>query len=152
VVYEVDSGMAEPKTVAIKQMQLPQSIFDRCVLHDIFTEITCLEEFRLEPCVTDLYDYGVDKQNYYIVMKKYSGSLREWRSSQKTVMQDNISLYLSIYREILKCFKTIHSHSVTHYDIKCDNILIDFRSNDNFAITVGDFGECHMYTNEKDEF
>ena len=44
VVYEVDSGMAEPKTVAIKQMQLPQSIFDRCVLHDIFTEITCLEE------------------------------------------------------------------------------------------------------------
>lgn len=81
VVYEVDSGMAEPKTVAIKQMQLPQSIFDRCVLHDIFTEITCLEEFRLEPCVTDLYDYGVDKQNYYIVMKKYSGSLREWRSS-----------------------------------------------------------------------
>ena len=32
-------------------------------------------------------------------------------------MQDNISLYLSIYREILKCFKTIHSHSVTHYDI-----------------------------------
>ena len=41
---------------------------------------------------------------------------------------------------------------MTHYDIKCDNILIDFRSNDNFAITVGDFGECHMYTNEKDEF
>jgi len=67
-------------------------------------------------------------------------------------MQHNISLYLSIYREILKCFKTIHSHNVTHYDIKCDNILIDFHSSDNFAITIGDFGECHMYMNEKDEF
>lgn len=76
-------------------------------------------------------------------------------------MQDNLSLYLSIYREILKCFKKIHSHNVTHYDIKGDNILIDFITatnqskqdlNDSFAITVGDFGECHMYITDKDEF
>lgn len=135
------------------------------MLHDIFTEITCLEEFRLESCVTDLYDYGVDGTSYYIVMKKYAGSLREWRLKQSMNMADNMSLYLSIYREILKCFKTIHSHSVTHYDIKGDNILIDFKAAnggvkeskqdsvfDAFAITVGDFGECHMYTTDKDEF
>jgi hypothetical protein len=60
-------------------MDLPNSIYDRCVLHDIFTEITCLEEFRLEPCVTDLYDYGVHGTSYYIVMKKYDCSLRAWR-------------------------------------------------------------------------
>jgi len=73
--------MSEPQTVAIKQMSLPVSIYDRCVLHDIFTEITCLEEFRLEPCVTDLYDYGVDGCNYYIIMKKYAISLSDWRQS-----------------------------------------------------------------------
>lgn len=143
-------------------MSLPSSIFDRCVLHDIFTEITCLEEFRLEPCVTDLYDYGVDHESYYIVMKKYTGSLTGWRNIQSASMHENLSLYLSIYREILKCFKTIHSHNVTHYDIKCDNILIDFMSQsgdpkashqqtvygDDFSITVGDFGECKMYQNE----
>jgi serine/threonine protein kinase len=73
-------------------------------------------------------------------------------------MQEHLSLYLSIFRETLKCFKTIHSHSVTHYDIKCDNILIDFKAGapkdcpDAFAITVGDFGECHMYVSDKDEF
>ncbi len=127
IVYEVELSMAEPKTVAVKKMSLPQSIFDRCVLHDIFTEITCLEELRLESCVTDLYDYGVDDTSYYIVMKRYSGSLKEWRLKQKSGMYDNMQLYLSIYREILKCFKTIHSRSVTHYDIKCDNILIDFK-------------------------
>lgn len=98
------------------------------MLHDIFTEITCLEEFRLEPCVTDLFDYGVDQTSYYIVMKKYSGSLREWRLRQKPNVMDNLSLYLSIYREVLKAFKVIQSHNVTHYDIKCDNILIDFKS------------------------
>ena len=44
---------------------------------------------------------------------------------------------------------------MTHYDIKCDNILIDFKGSDSekFSITVGDFGECHMYCDEgKDEF
>ena len=40
---------------------------------------------------------------------------------------DNLSLYLSIYKEVLKAFKVIQSHNVTHYDIKCDNILIDFK-------------------------
>ena len=158
-------------------MDLPGSIHDRCVLHDIFTEITCLEEFRLEPCVTDLFDYGVDQGSYYIVMKRYTGSLRDWRLNQKPNIMENLSLYLSIYREVLKCCKIIHSHNVTHYDIKCDNILIDFKSSekalsdsdlgtnqqiyefqpqsvspDDFTITVGDFGECHMYSNEKDEF
>lgn len=63
-------------------MMLPTSIYDRCVLHDIFTEITSLEEFRLEPCVTDLYDYGVDECSYYIVMKKYACSLTKWRLKQ----------------------------------------------------------------------
>ena len=78
-VYECKTNLEHPKSVAIKQMDLPSDIYDRCVLHDIFTEITCLEEFRLEKCVTDLYDYGVDKQSYYIVMKKYTCSLGEWR-------------------------------------------------------------------------
>lgn len=127
VVYEVALDVAEPKTVAVKKMNLPQSIFDRCVLHDIFTEITCLEELRLESCVTDLYDYGVDDTSYYIVMKRYSGSLKEWRLKQKPAMHENLSLYLSIYREILRSFKAIHQRNVTHYDIKCDNILIDFK-------------------------
>ena len=78
-VYSYKTNLAQPAQVAIKQMDLPASISGRSVLHDIFTEITCLEEFRLDKCVTDLYDYGVDHQSYYIVMKKYACSLGEWR-------------------------------------------------------------------------
>ena len=47
---------------------------------------------------------------------------------QKPNIMDNLSQYLSIYREVLKAFKIIQSHNVTHYDIKCDNILIDFKN------------------------
>lgn len=138
------------------------------MLHDIFTEITCLEEFRLEPCVTDLFDYGVDKTSYYIVMKRYAGSIKDWRVKQKAPMSENLSLYLSIYKEILRCFQTIHSHNVTHYDIKCDNVLIDFKQergtskdegfseshlySDDFSIAIADFGECYMFTNDRDAY
>ena len=100
VVYECKTNIPVPHSVAIKKMDLPNDIYDRCVLHDIFTEITCLEEFRLEKCVTDLYDYGVDSQSYYIVMKKYATSLGEWRRNQGdsiSVFKQNLSLYVSIY-------------------------------------------------------
>ena len=117
-------------------------------------------------------------------MKRYSGSLRDWRLKQSrevSHLNENLSLYLAIFYEILKCFKTIHQHKVSHYDIKCDNILIDFKADDHvkgrnsdssdrsrenndrqegndgdenndFRITVGDFGECWMYSGKHDEF
>ena len=49
---------------------------------------------------------------------------------------------------------TIHSHNVTHYDLKCDNVLISFdqedmdpcyMTEDDFEITIGDFGECKIF-------
>ena len=135
-VYECKTNLISPNSVAIKQMDVPNDITDRCVLHDIFTEITCLEEFRLEKCVTDLYDYGVDKQSYYIVMKKYACSLGDWRRKQGSsieVFRKNLSLYISIFHQILKALRTIHSHNVTHYDLKCDNILIDFVDDEEYS-------------------
>jgi len=66
---------------------------------------------------------------------------------------------------VLKALQVIHSHKVTHYDIKCDNIFIDFKSggsqsalsrwggeDDKMRITVGDFGECRIFLNEQDEY
>ena len=50
---------------------------------------------------------------------------------------DNLSLYLSIYKEVLKAFKIIQSNNVTHYDIKCDNILIDFKNSSDSPLPAG---------------
>jgi serine/threonine protein kinase len=80
-VYECSTGLDEPELVAIKKMQIPGQIEDRCVLHDIFNEISCLEELRLEGCITDLYDYGIDANDYYIVMKQYPNSVKRWREN-----------------------------------------------------------------------
>jgi serine/threonine protein kinase len=111
-------------------MAVPRDIYSRCVLHDIFTEITCLENFRLEPYVTDLYDYGVTATDYVIVMKKYPFSLRDWRLRQKGAWQDNLSSYLTLYKEILRAVHLLHQHNVVHYDLKADNVLLDVKAGD----------------------
>lgn len=58
----------------------------------------------------------------------------------------------------------LHAHRVTHYDLKCDNVLL--LSNPNItsvqsrkdtsssacapAVTIADFGESHMFVSEVD--
>ncbi len=156
-VFECSTNFADPPVVAIKQLCFPKSIYDRCVLYDIFNEITALEEFRAEQCVTTLYDYGVDDNNYYVVMKRYTHSLREWRGKQTGTILENLPMYLHVYMEILRAVEMIHSHNVTHYDLKCDNVMLEIgvneRTDDNiFRVTLGDFGECKLFTTEDDEY
>lgn len=54
---------------------------------------------------------------------------------------------------------------MTHYDIKCDNVLIDFNNSssnnlskaiqsvddDRLKLALADFGECKIFLDEKDE-
>jgi len=54
----------------------PKNIYERSVIHDIFSEITCLENFRLDYKITDMFDYGVTETDYLIIMKKYPLSLK----------------------------------------------------------------------------
>lgn len=37
VIYGCQTNIEQPKEVAIKEMNFPKSIYERCVLHDIFT-------------------------------------------------------------------------------------------------------------------
>ena len=130
-VYQCQTNIAEPSTVAVKKIGVSENIYDRCRIHDIFTEITALETFRMEGCVSHLFDYGVDNDYYYIVMKMYPNSLKGWRLQQKGSFSEMLPVYLNIFRDVLKAVAIIHNYKTTHYDIKCDNILIDYQDSDN---------------------
>jgi serine/threonine protein kinase len=80
-------------------------------------------------------------------------------------LAENLPIYLSIFKRILSYIELIHHHNVTHYDIKCDNVLLDFPSQQNMGkfshthsdkndieVSIGDFGECKLFINEEDEF
>lgn len=145
-VFECSTSLPTPQLVAVKQLPFPNSISGRCVLYDIFSEVAALQELRGENCAVPLHDYGVDDSSYYLVMKRYDCSLREWRAKQIKGLAENLPVYMKIFREVLKAVVVTHQHSITHYDLKCDNFLLE----DN-CVALGDYGECKLFNNEEDE-
>eukprot|EP00211_Chloroparvula_japonica_P005059 CAMPEP_0119120296 /NCGR_PEP_ID=MMETSP1310-20130426/1392_1 /TAXON_ID=464262 /ORGANISM="Genus nov. species nov., Strain RCC2339" /LENGTH=826 /DNA_ID=CAMNT_0007109765 /DNA_START=33 /DNA_END=2513 /DNA_ORIENTATION=- len=161
VVYSADLPLLQQK-VAVKQMDLPKRIHDRCVLHDIFTEITILDRFRDDPRVCRMNDFGVDDGYYWITMKFYKCSLKHWRMKQTKPLSVMLPLYMNIGMSILNVMSWLVENQVNHYDIKCDNYLIEplvegISEEDlwnqptnipNFSLCIADFGESKIYENE----
>lgn len=124
-VYQCSVQFSEPGLVAVKQISKQASIQDRCVFTDVFSEIACLDAIRFEDHVCQLFDYGVDESGYWIVMKYYPTTLKKWREGLVGSMEDNLPALLCVYKQILKAVHTLHRHGVIHYDLKCDNIMLD---------------------------
>ena len=107
--------LEEPKEVVIKEITLSNDLY-KCRLTNIFSEITCLDNFRLEPKVTDLFDFGVTESSYVIIMKKYKASLRNWRREQPPCNGfPKFPLLLNIFKQvclIVKCAARSRSHSL----------------------------------------
>jgi serine/threonine protein kinase len=153
-------------SVAVKLMDVPHSVHDRCVLHDIFTEILILEHFRADPDSCRLFDFGLDHEHYWITMKRYCGSLKEWRNRQRKPLEANLLLYMNIYEKVLRTIYKLHGHRIIHFDIKCDNFFIEPHtsgatldevvdqptSEPNFSVALGDFGESMVFQDESDAY
>jgi serine/threonine protein kinase len=52
---------------------------------------------------------------------------------------------LRLYMEILRCATVLVERKINHFDIKCDNVMIDM----NGQPALADFGEAMSYTSEK---
>ncbi|PRP83232.1 hypothetical protein PROFUN_09444 [Planoprotostelium fungivorum] len=165
-VYRACVAHDEKFKVAVKLLSLPRSIHDRSALFDIFTEVSILDKYKQDPRGCFLYDFGVDQENYWLVMKLYRMNLKEWRLKQTKSLAENLPLYLNIYTCILNTVIFLPDNRVNHYDLKSENILIDTlwssmsdqdmynQSNErpNFLSLLGDFGTSKMYATEKEGF
>ncbi len=106
-----------------------------------------------------LYDYGVDDENYWLVMKFYLCSLRAWRKRQTRSLKENLPLYLNVFMCVLNTMQFLPDHNTNHYDLKCDNFLLQPlhkstpeeeiynqpTSTPNFTVALADFGEAKIY-------
>jgi hypothetical protein len=177
--------------VAVKLMSVPKNIQDRCVLHDIFTEILVLDKWKADERICKLIDYGsfglscvlvcktwlpkltdlvvllgVDDEHYWITMKRYKTSLKTWRHKQKKPFMENLPLLLNVFTDVLNCVRFLSENRINHYDIKCDNFLInpiDPNMTDEdlynpsgdtppFTVCLADFGESIVYTTEEESY
>lgn len=71
-----------------------------------------------------MYNYGVVSNAYIIVMKKYDCSLRDWILKFKDSLHLKLPQILKVFWDILHIILLLHEKSVTHYDLKADNILL----------------------------
>ncbi|CAE7935899.1 unnamed protein product, partial [Symbiodinium necroappetens] len=111
--------------VAIKHIPKQTNIQDRCVLVDVFNEITCLDTVRFEDHLCQIFDFGVEESCYWIVMKCYGSTLKRWREQLIGTVTDHLPVLLAIFKQILEAVAVLHKHDIVHYDLKCDNIMIE---------------------------
>ena len=52
--------------------------------------------------------------------------------------------YLSIFKDILEAVQIINNNNTTHYDLKWDNIVLDFAPNE-----ISNYNNNNEYDNEK---
>ena len=128
---------------AVKILEKSTNEFDNPHLFEVFTEVSILDLCRGDRRATQLVDFGCTLSSYYIVMEYYPKTLKAWRKS----VADNPPLptMLRVYREFLIAANILRDKKINHFDIKCDNIMLDVRG----IPALADFGESMCYKNEK---
>ncbi|EFO23498.2 NKF2 protein kinase [Loa loa] len=91
----------------------------------------------------DFYELIVDEpRTLFIVMRRYRMTLREYVLTHKR----NYWFGKVMFGQLLEAIVYLYSHRISHRDIKSDNILLDFDSDDDVPhLVLSDFG-CALAT------
>ena len=138
--------MVNDVKVAVKILQKSRDTFDNPKLVDVFGEISILELCKGDRRVTQLLNYGCTSDSYYIVMEFYPMTLKTWRKS----FQSNPPLptIIRLFKEFLNAATVLLDNRINHFDIKCDNVVLD----KNGYPALADFGESICYKNEASSY
>lgn len=151
-----------PEEVAVKRIDLPQTMYDRCVWRDVHEEVRVLDALQSSGRVCKLFDFGIDRSAIFLVMARYECSLCEWRHSHGPGKPEAnlLRLYLRVYRDALEAISAVHAMGFVHNDVKADNFFLEAANPDghgvarfpesekpNFRVVLGDFGEATSLAN-----
>ncbi len=168
------SALLTSAQVMIKAIDLPSSPYERCVLPDMFSEVSILERYRGVRGICQLIDFGLSSDAYWLVMKRYRCSLAEWRQKQRRGPSDAAAaaVYVSVLAQVVESLRVLARDNVVHFDLKCSNVLIDplpgvkdsqlwnptasststAQAAAPFETVLADFGEARSYRSAEEAF
>ena len=141
--------------------RLDRALFEREEnIKMLYNEITILKQIK-HPNVVNYIQSKKTKNHIYIVMEYCNGGtlfecLKKYIDIFKRPFKEEIVQYLM--RQIINGLDEFHSNNILHRDLKLDNILINFPSeNDkislnmlNSSVKISDFGFSSILKNEND--
>lgn len=98
-------------------------------------EVERLGKVAEHPHVVSLLDADFDHQPAYFVMRRYQGSLYDWRQKNP---QPRLATLIRWWKEIAEALRYTHSKGLLHCDLKPSNLLLD---EENRAL-LSDFGQA----------
>lgn len=118
--------------VAAKVIKTPNTQEARCVLADVATEVSILEDMAVEGHreVVKLIDYGLTNEAYWLVLELTAGNAREWRrgalpAGDGALLSDGEwRLCLRLFYCVARAVEQLHDAGVAHFDLKLANVLL----------------------------
>ncbi|KAI8112526.1 hypothetical protein M9434_003849 [Picochlorum sp. BPE23] len=172
---------SEGRGTVLKVIDAPKHNHDRCSQVEFYSEVSIHQRLLNHPRACQMLDFGVDMgaDALVLVLKEYKCSLKQWRLSQEESPQFKIEIYWAIFREIVLACIEILDEGIVHFDLKCDNVLLDpcdgasedafqrgtlssggrlrslLKKSDckgrlAFRVVLGDFGESVMFPGGRD--
>lgn len=98
-------------------------------------EVERLGKVAEHPHVVSLLDADFDHQPAYFVMRRYQGSLYDWRQQNP---KPRLATLIGWWKEIAEALRYTHSKGLLHCDLKPSNLLLDEES----RALLSDFGQA----------
>ena len=115
------------KGCVLKVIDLPRHNHDRCSQVEFYSEVAIHQKLSNHQRVCKLYDFGVDTDAdaLILVLEEFKCSLKQWRLRHGDRQWTRAPIYWAIFREVLVACMDVLESGVVHFDIKCDNILLN---------------------------
>ena len=142
IIKKIDSGGMANIYLA-NDMKLSRNVALKIMYPQLASDQNFVERFKREaksmatlshPYIATVYDWGKEKEIYYMVMEYLSGENLSQIINKRGMLPTNEVIDISI--KICDALEAIHKHGIIHRDIKPSNILIT-KEND---IKITDFG------------
>ena len=150
---ELRTPLVGAPPLAVKQLEVRKSRFRRSNLCEVYAEALALHALRGDARAAQLHDVGTDGSSYWLVMRRYVCTLKQWADGAPVVAPAGggtrsadgdgdrparrpMPALLDAYCQAVEAVAMLHAQGISHYDLKADNFLLQLDDDEGDAVAV----------------